>query len=90
MEMDPSLKSGLPATVNMVSTIPPQLMMSSASSSQEDMMVTLVRTIWQEIQKILTQARQKFSHSRPSKTDGGFVRFKNARLTGLSANRNQN
>ena len=37
-EMDPSLRSGSQATVNMVSATPPQPLMATASSSQEDMM----------------------------------------------------
>ena len=37
LEMDPSLRSGSQATVNMVSATPPQPLMATASSSYEDM-----------------------------------------------------
>ena len=53
MEMDPSLRSGSQATVNMVSASPPQTLMAKASTSQEDMVETLIQTIRQEIQKAL-------------------------------------
>ena len=45
MEMNPSLRSGSQATVNMVSATPPQPLMATASVSQEDMMGTLIQTI---------------------------------------------
>ena len=41
MEMDPSLRSGYQATVNMVSATPPQPLIAIASSSQGEMMGTL-------------------------------------------------
>ena len=47
MEMDPSLKSGSQTAVNMVSATPPQPLMATASTSQEDMMGTLIQTIRQ-------------------------------------------
>ena len=50
MEMDPSLRSGSETTLNMVSATPPQPLMATASTSQEDMMGTLIQTIRQEIQ----------------------------------------
>ena len=43
MEMDPSLRGGSQATVNMVSTTPPQPLMTTASTSQEDMMGNLIQ-----------------------------------------------
>ena len=49
VEMDPSLRSGSQATVNMVSALPPQPMMATTSTSQDDMMGTLIKTIRQEI-----------------------------------------
>ena len=58
MEMDPSFRSGSRATVNMVSATPPQPLMTTASSSQEDLMGTLIQTIRQEIQKALRQTSQ--------------------------------
>ena len=51
MEMDPSLRSGSQATVNIVSATPPQPLMATALTSQEDMMRTLIQTIRQEIEK---------------------------------------
>ena len=45
MEMDPSLRSGSHATVNIVSATPPQPLMATASSPNEDMMGTLIQTI---------------------------------------------
>ena len=53
MEMDASRRRGSQATVNMVSATPPQPLMATASTSQEDMMGTLIQTIRQEIQKTL-------------------------------------
>ena len=41
MEMDPSLRNGSQATVNMVSATPPQPLMATASTSQDDMMGNL-------------------------------------------------
>ena len=52
-EMDPSLRSGSQATVNMVSALPPQALMATTSTSQDDMMGTLIQTFRQEIQKTL-------------------------------------
>ena len=75
MEMDPRLRSGSQATVNMVSATPPQFLMAAASASQEDMMGFLIRTIRQEIQKVLPQTNQNSSNSRSSSTDGCSVRF---------------
>ena len=43
MEMDPSLRGGSQSTVNMVSATPPQPLMTTASTSQEDMMGTLIQ-----------------------------------------------
>ena len=45
MEMDPSIRSWSQATVNMISATPPKPLMATASSSQEDMMGTLIQTI---------------------------------------------
>ena len=73
MEMDPILRSGSQATVNMVSATPPQPLMATASSSQEDMMGILIQTIRQEIQKALPQTSQNSSKSRSSSTDGRAV-----------------
>ena len=75
LEMDPSLRSVSQATVNMVSVTPPQPLMAKASTSQEDMMGTLMQTNRQEIQKPLPQTNQNSSTSRSSKTDGRSVRF---------------
>ena len=73
IEMDPSLREGSQATVNVVSATPPQPLMTTAPISQEDMMGTLIQTIRQEIQKVLPQTNQNSSTSRSSSTDG--VRF---------------
>ena len=75
MEMIASLRSGSRATVNMVSTTPPQPLMASASTSQEDMMGTLIQTMRQKIQKALPQTSRNSSSSRLSSTDGLSVRF---------------
>ena len=75
MEMDPSPRSVSQATVNMVSATPPQPLLATASSSQEDMMGTLIQTIRQEIQNALPQTNQNSSTSRSSSTDGRSVRF---------------
>ena len=90
MEMDPSLKNGSQATVNMVSATPPQPLMATASTSQEDMMGTLIQTIRQEIQKALPQTNQNSSSSRSSSTDGRSVRFNSPGPNRQSANTNQN
>ena len=75
MEMDPSLKIGSQATVNMVSATPPQPLMATASTSHDDMMGTLIQTIRQEIQKALPQTNQNSASSRSSSADGRSVRF---------------
>ena len=90
MEMDPSLGGGSQATVNMVSATPPQPLMTTASTSQEDMMGTLIQTIRQEIQKALPQTNQNFLTSRSSSTDGRSVRFNSPGPIRPSANTNQN
>ena len=89
MEMDPSLRGGSQATVNMVSATPPQPLMTTASTSQ-DMMGTLIQTIRQEIQKTLPQTNQNSSHSRSSSTDGRSVRFNSPGPNRKCANTNQN
>ena len=91
MEMDPSLRSGSQAAVNMVSAIPPQPLMATASTSQDDMMGTLIQTIRQEIQKALPQTNQNSSNSRSSSTDGRSLLFNSPgpnRQTSIS-NQNQ-
>ena len=90
MEMDPSLRSGSQATVNMVSALPPQPLMATTSTSQDDMMGTLIQTIRQEIQKALPQTHQNSSNSRSSSTDGRSVRFNNPGPNRQSASTNQN
>ena len=90
MEMDPSLKSGSQATVNMVSALPPQPLIARASTSQDDMMGTLIQTIRQEIQKALPQTNQNSSSSCSSSTDGRSVRFNSPGLNRQSASTNQN
>ena len=75
LEKDPSLRSGSQATVNMVSTTPPQPLMATVSTSQEVMMGTLIQTIRQKIQKALPQTNQNSSNSRSSSTDGCSVRL---------------
>ena len=90
MEMDPSLKSGSQATVNMVSALPPQPLMAITSTSQDDMMETLIQTIQQEIQKALLQTNQNSSSSRSSSTDGRSVRFNSPGPNRQSASTNQN
>ena len=90
MEMDPSLRSGSQATVNMVSATPPQPLTATASISREDMMGTLIQTIRQEIQKTLPQTTQNFSNSRSSSTDSRSVRFNSPGPNRKSADTNQN
>ena len=90
MEMDPSLRSGSQTTVDMVSATPPQPLMATASSSQEDMMGTLIQTIRQEIQKALPQTTQNSSNSRSNSTDGRSVRFNSPGPNRRSVNTNQN
>ena len=90
MEMDPSLRSGSQATVNMVSATPPQPLMATASSSQEDMMGTLIKTIRQEIQKASPQTTQNSSNSGSSSTDGRSDRFNSPGPNIQSVSTNQN
>ena len=90
MDMDPSLRSGSQATVNMVSVTPPQPLMAAASSSQKDMMGTLIQIIRREIQKALPQTSQNSWNSRASSADGCSVRFNIAGANGQSANTTQN
>ena len=90
MEMDPSLRSGSQATVNMLSATPPKPLMATVSSSQEDMMGTLIQTIRQEIQKALPQTTQNSSNSGSNSTDGRSVRFNSPGPHRQSANTNQN
>ena len=59
MEMDPSLRSGSQATVNMVSATSPQSLMAAASTSQEDMMGTLIQTIRTRNSKSSTSDKSK-------------------------------
>ena len=89
-EMDPSLRGGSQATVNMVSATPPQPLMTTASTSREDMMGTLIQTIRQEIQKALPQTNQNSSTSRSSSIDGRSVRFNSPGPNRPSAKTNQN
>ena len=51
MQMDPSLRGGSQATLNTVSSTPPQPLMATISSSEEELMGTLIQTFSQEIQK---------------------------------------
>ena len=90
MEMDPSLRSGSQAAVNMVSVTPLQPLMAVASTSQDDMMGKLIKTIRQEIQKVLPQTNQNSANSRSSSTDGRSVRFNSPGPSRQSANTNQN
>ena len=89
-EMDPSLRRGSQATVNMVSATPPQPLMATASTSQEDMMGTLIQTIRQKIQKALPQTTQNSLSSRSSSTNGRSVRFNSPGPNSQNANTNQN
>ena len=90
MEMDARLRSGSQATVNMVSATPPQSLMATASTSQEDMMGTLIQTIRLEIQKAQPQTTQTSSISRSSSTDGRSVHFTKPGPNRQSVNTNQN
>ena len=90
MEMDPNLRGGSQAAVNMVSVTPPQPLMATASNAQEEIMGTLIQTIRMEIQKALPQTNQNSWNSRSSSTDGRSVRFKNPGPNRQSANTNQN
>ena len=64
--------------------------MATASTSQEDMIGTLIQTIPQEIQKALPQTNQNSSSSRSSSTDGHSVRFNRPGPNRQSVNTNQN
>ena len=90
MEMDPSHKSRSEAAVNMVSATPPQPLMATASTSEEDMMGTILQTIGQEIQQALPQTSQNSWNSRSSSSDGRSVRFKSPGPNRQSGNKNQN
>ena len=90
MQVDTSLRSGSQAAVNMVSATPPQPLMATASTSQDDMMGTLIQTIRQEIQKALPQTKQNSLNSRSSSTDGRSVCFNSPRPNRQSASTNQN
>ena len=90
MERDPSLRSGSQGTANMVSATPLQPLIATASSSQEDMMGTLIQTIRQESQKVLPQTTQYSPSSRSSSTDGRSVRFNSPGPNRQSADSNQN
>ena len=90
MEVDPSLRSGSQATVNMVSATPPQPSMATASTSQDDMMGTLIQTIRQEIQKALPQTNSNSPNSRSSSADGRSVRFNSPGTNRQSATTNHN
>ena len=92
MEMDPILRSGYQATVNMVSALPPQPLMATASTSRDDMMGTLIQTIRQEIQKTLPRTSQNSSSSRSSSADGRSLRFNSPgpNRQGAITNQNQN
>ena len=74
----------------MVSATPPQPWMATASTSQEDMMATLIQTIRQKIQKALPQTNQNSSNLRSSSADGRSVRFNSPGPNRRSANTNQN
>ena len=90
MEMDPSLRSGSQVAVNMISATLPQPLMATTSTSQDDMMGTIIQTIRQEIQKALPQTNQNSSNSRSSSTDGRPLRFSSPGPNRRSANANQN
>ena len=70
MVLDPKLKNASQATVNKVSATPQQPLTAKASSSQEDMMGTLIQTNPYEIQKVLPRTSRKSSSSGSSSTDG--------------------
>ena len=75
MEMDLSLSCWSQAAINIVSATPPQPLMATAYSSQENMMGILIQTIRQEIQIALPQTSRNSSKPRSSSTDGRSVRF---------------
>ena len=89
LEMDPSLRNGSQGTVKMVSATPPQPLMATACTSQEDVMGTLIQTIRQEIQNALPQTSRNSSSLRSSSTDGHSVRFNSPGPNNQSANSNQ-
>ena len=89
MGKDPSLRGESQATVNMVSATPPQPLMATTSSSQEDLMGSLIQTFRQEIQKALPHTFQNSSNSRSSRTDGRSVRFNSPGPYRQNANRNE-
>ena len=74
----------------MVSALPPQPLIATTSTSQDDMMGTLIQTIRQEIQKALPQTNQNASSSRSSSTDGRSVRLNSPGPNRQSASTNQN
>ena len=88
--MNPSLRSGSQATVNLVSAILPQPLMATASISEEEMMGTLIQTNRQQIQKALPQTNQNSSSSRSSSTDGRPVCCNSPGPIRQSANMDQN
>ena len=88
--MDPSLRGGSQATVNMVSATPPQPLMVTTPSSQEDRMGTLIQKNPQEIQKALPQTSANYSNSCSSSTDGHSVRFNRPGRNRKSAKANYN
>ena len=90
MELDHSLRSGSQATVNMVSATPPQPLMATTTTSQDDMMGTLIQTIRQEIRKALPQTSQKSASSRSSSADGRSVRINSPGPNRQSASTNPN
>ena len=90
MEMEHSLRSGSHATVNTVSATPSQTLMAEASSSQKDMMGTLIQPIRQEILKTLTQTSQNSPNCRSSSTEGRSVQFISPGPKRQNANTNQN
>ena len=88
--MDPSVRGGSQAAVNMVSATPLQPLMATASSSQEDMMGTLIQKNRQEIQKALPQTSEHSWNSCSSGTDDHSVRFNSPGRIKQIANTNQN
>ena len=64
--------------------------MATTSTSQDDMMGTLIQTIRQEIQEALPQTIQNSASSRSSSADGRSVRFNSPGPNRQSASTNQN
>ena len=87
IEMYPSLRRGSQATINWVSATPPQPLMATASTSQEDTMGILKQTIRREIQRALPQTNQNTPNSSSSSTDGHSVHFNIPGLNRQSANK---